>query len=78
MTATSEFNLHTSTLADERQSLARDFWDGLRKAYLQWRARRVMRHEVAALNGMSDRMLRDIGLYRSEIGHAVVFGRTGN
>jgi uncharacterized protein YjiS (DUF1127 family) len=40
-----------------------------------WRWWRTYRRDVARLQAMDARMLRDIGLTRSEIGHAVRFGR---
>lgn len=43
-----------------------------REALRVWRA---CRRDVARLGVMDERMLRDIGLTRSEIGHAVCFGR---
>jgi uncharacterized protein YjiS (DUF1127 family) len=46
-------------------------------AYATWRARRNHRRDVAHLQTMSDRMLADIGLTRSEIEYAVWFGRHG-
>ncbi|MGE0697934.1 MAG: DUF1127 domain-containing protein [Hyphomicrobiaceae bacterium] len=39
-----------------------------------WRANR---RDIAHLEAMDERMLRDIGLARSEIGRAVRFGRYG-
>jgi uncharacterized protein YjiS (DUF1127 family) len=46
-------------------------------AYSTWLAWRNHRRDVAHLQTMSDRMLADIGLTRSEIGYAVRFGRHG-
>ena len=43
----------------------------LRLAYDWWR----MRHATESLNGLDDRALRDIGITREEIRHAVRYGR---
>jgi uncharacterized protein YjiS (DUF1127 family) len=59
---------------------------GVRKAWLRiasgirsYRAalarKRRLRHAMAELEGLDDRMLRDIGIARCEIGHVVRFGR---
>jgi uncharacterized protein YjiS (DUF1127 family) len=40
-----------------------------------WKAWRACRRDIASLEAMDERMLRDIGLTRSEIGRAVRFGR---
>ena len=45
--------------------------------HVAWQAWRTYRREVARLQSMDARMLRDIGLTRSEIGTAVRFGRYG-
>jgi uncharacterized protein YjiS (DUF1127 family) len=43
----------------------------------RWQAWRACRRDIARLEAMDERMLRDIGLTRSEIGRAVHFGRYG-
>jgi len=59
---------------------------GLRKAWLRiaagiraYRAalarKRYLRHAMAELEGLDDRMLRDIGVSRCEIGRVVRYGR---
>lgn len=40
-----------------------------------WSAWQTYRNDVARLHAMDERMLKDIGLTRSEIGSAVRFGR---
>ena len=45
---------------------------GLRAAWKDWR---TYRSDVARLHAMDERLLKDIGLTRSEIGSAVRFGR---
>ena len=42
-----------------------------------WKAWRACRRDMARLESMDERVLRDIGLTRSEIGSAVRFGRYG-
>jgi uncharacterized protein YjiS (DUF1127 family) len=42
-----------------------------------WTAWRRYRDDVTRLQSMDERMLKDIGLTRSEIGTAVLFGRYG-
>jgi uncharacterized protein YjiS (DUF1127 family) len=59
---------------------------GVRKAWLRiasgirsYRAalarKRRLRHDMAELEGLDDRMLRDIGVTRCEIGRVVRYGR---
>jgi uncharacterized protein YjiS (DUF1127 family) len=47
-------------------------------AWAAWIAWRIQRYDAARLYAMDDRMLADIGLTRSEIGHVVRFGRGGD
>lgn len=78
-TAQSLFEVHgfTDAAARERRnaSLAasiRDRLSAARTAFSKWLR---YRRDVDALHRMDDRMLRDIGLTRSEISHVVRFGR---
>lgn len=50
----------------------------LMAAYAAWIAWRVQRLDAARLYSMDDRMLADIGLTRTEIGHVVRFDRRGD
>ena len=43
-----------------------------------WKADHAYRREVGRLEVMDERLLRDIGLTRTEIGRAVRFGRSGD
>lgn len=45
--------------------------------YAAWIGWRAQRHALHRLESMDDRMLADIGVARTEIGHLVRFGRHG-
>lgn len=45
--------------------------------YAAWIVWRAQRHDLHRLESMDDRMLADIGVARTEIGHLVRFGRHG-
>ncbi|QCK88556.1 DUF1127 domain-containing protein [Phreatobacter aquaticus] len=47
----------------------------LSQTVANYRAARAIDLAVAELHGMNDHMLRDIGVSRSEISHAVRYGR---
>jgi uncharacterized protein YjiS (DUF1127 family) len=51
--------------------ISRSIRDWAATEYAAWRVRRADRQDAARLEFMGDRMLRDIGLRRSEVGHVI-------
>jgi len=60
---------HTGLLRRYRETLARAF----RFATEEW----IVRRAIAELQGLDDRMLKDIGLTRGEIESSIRYGRRG-
>ena len=79
-------SMHTSQVFDvardfpvrggrRRRHLAERIWNFLRRAANAWRKRAAHRRAVSELSQLDDRMLRDMGIERSQIASVVRHGR---
>ena len=65
--ASHEFRPHS----DRHRHWAGRIWNSFRGAVRAWRRRKALRRAAFELNQLDDRTLRDIGIDRTQIAHAV-------
>lgn len=67
-----------ATAATEAATVCQRLVGWVMAAYVRWIVWRIKRYDAAALQAMSDRLLRDIGVTRNEVGGVTRFDHLGD